>query len=61
MVARNSFYLDSIWSLDPSLVSQSPEMGPMASNVASGLYLGTLPGRYKRFSENPGTGTPVGK
>lgn len=60
MVERNSFYLDSVLSLDPSLVSQSPEMGPMASSVASGLYLGTSLGDM-RFSENPGSGTPVRK
>lgn len=30
------FHLDSIWALDPSLVS--PEMHRMASNVAFGLW-----------------------
>lgn len=46
------FHLDSIWCLDPSLVTQSPEMDLMASNVSSGLYLGAPPGRCNRFLEN---------
>lgn len=54
-------HLDGIWSLYPSLFSQSPEMDPMTTNVASGLYLGTPLGDVNRFLENLGTSTPVRK
>lgn len=58
---QDFFHLDGIWSLHPSLFSQSPEMDPMTANVASGLYLGTPLGDVNRFLENLGTSTPVRK